>query len=104
MPVAALSLDLARRIALRPRADLGPAAGMVCLQMRRDARAGADAAGDVLTLGGHRWQALHGWWCRDGVARLAIDAVAWDRAGAVVEVRLTPHQLGMRSIELEATP
>jgi hypothetical protein len=104
MPLAVLTLGVAARIGHGPGADGGPAAALVSLQMRRDAKAGAVATADALDLGGHQWRAVAGWWCRDGVKRLRIDGAAWNRDGGVVSLRLQPHLLPVRSIELETTP
>ena len=104
MPLAALTLGVAAHLGHGPGADAGPAATLVSLQMRRDAKAGAAASADALALGGHQWQAVAGWWCRDGVKRLRIDSAAWNGDGGVVSLRLQPHLLPVRTIELATTP
>ena len=120
IPIAGMSLGIATTIGRGQPADAGQVAALVCLQMRRDAlsspgsspgsppgsaaRANVIAAADSLTLGGHRWQAVNGWWCRDAVPRLRIDQAAWTTTATLVSLTLTPHLLPTRTIELDVTP
>lgn len=78
----------------------GSIADLACERLRRDAVAGAAIDAGALHLGGHRWLVADGFLERDGAQRLRVDAVTWTVDGGVVTVRLAPHGLPPRTLEL----
>jgi len=103
LPIAVLAMEIAGRLT-RPVSADGRLADLVCLQLRRDAGAGAALAADGLRAGTRQWRLEDGWLCRDGAQRLRVETAGWQQTGGVVTVRLRPSGLPERILELEAKP
>lgn len=104
LPVAALALGVADRLGRgQPDGD-GRLVDLACLHLRRDAAAGVVVAPDALVAGGRRWRLEDGWLCRDDSQRLRVAAATWTQSGTIVSVRLRPHLLPERILELEIRP
>jgi hypothetical protein len=104
LPVAGLAMGLAGNLQRWRAEGDGRMADLVCLQLRRDAAGGTAVSAGELFAGGKRWGVESGWLCRDGAQRLRVESASWTAAGTVVSVRLRPHLLPERILELEAKP